>query len=75
MRPGRFAGEVVQEAVEKLGKAPKDISEAEWRQILPEEVFHVTREAGTERPHTSSFVKSMVAGKYKCVCCSAELFV
>ncbi|KAI6177329.1 Peptide-methionine (R)-S-oxide reductase [Aphelenchoides bicaudatus] len=61
--------------IQKLHKPAKEVTEDEWRKVLPEEVFHVAREAGTEPPHSSKFVKHCASGKYKCFCCGAELFV
>jgi peptide-methionine (R)-S-oxide reductase len=61
--------------IEKLHKSPKEVTEDEWRKVLPEEVFHVAREAGTEPPNSSKFVKHCATGKYNCFCCGAELFV
>ncbi|CAD5217213.1 unnamed protein product [Bursaphelenchus okinawaensis] len=66
---------VIQEKIKKLGKKPEELTEEEWRKVLPDDVYHVAREAGTERPHTSKFEKSMKSGKYLCYCCRAELFV
>ncbi|CAD5222910.1 unnamed protein product [Bursaphelenchus xylophilus] len=65
----------VQEKIKQLGKKPEELTDAEWQKVLPDEVYHVAREAGTERPHTSEFVKSMKPGKYVCFCCRTELFV
>ncbi len=48
-------------------------TEAEWRQILSEEAFRVTRQHGTERPFThDDFPKQ--PGRFRCVCCGADLF-
>ncbi|KAI6215933.1 Peptide-methionine (R)-S-oxide reductase [Aphelenchoides besseyi] len=63
------------ESTSKLDKPAKEVTDEEWRKMLPDEVYHVAREAGTERPHTSKFVKHFTPGKYNCYCCGAELFV
>ncbi|KAI6189164.1 Peptide-methionine (R)-S-oxide reductase [Aphelenchoides besseyi] len=60
---------------QKLGKPANQVTDEEWRKVLPDEVYHVAREAGTERPHTSKYVKHFTPGKYTCYCCGAELFV
>lgn len=54
---------------------PKKIPEEEWQKVLPSEVYHVTREAGTERPFTGKYDKFFKPGKYNCICCGADLFV
>jgi peptide-methionine (R)-S-oxide reductase len=48
-------------------------TDKEWRELLAPEAFRVTRQHGTERPFTNDkFPKS--AGRFRCVCCGAELF-
>ncbi len=47
---------------------------AEWRKLLPADVFNVTREAGTERPYTGRYSESHGTGVYRCVNCGLELF-
>ncbi|MBI4411554.1 MAG: peptide-methionine (R)-S-oxide reductase, partial [Deltaproteobacteria bacterium] len=54
---------------EKTGK-----SNAEWRNILTPEQYHVCREKGTESPFTGEYADCHEKGMYKCVCCGAELF-
>jgi len=49
-------------------------SDDEWREKLTPEQFYVTRQKGTERPYSGEFWDHKEAGKYKCVCCGAELF-
>lgn len=58
---------------------PKDSSkvvktEAEWRSILSLEQFHITREAGTERPFSGQYWDNHDEGIYTCVCCDLALF-
>jgi methionine-R-sulfoxide reductase len=47
---------------------------AQWREILDPQQFHVTREKGTERPHSSAMCDLFEPGKYTCVCCNTLLF-
>lgn len=45
-----------------------------WRQILPEEVYRITREKGTEAPFTGKFYHHEETGVFHCACCHAPLF-
>jgi peptide-methionine (R)-S-oxide reductase len=56
------------------GKDKMAKSEAEWRQKLSPEQFHVTREHGTERAFSHPYYKEKRDGMYHCVCCGAPLF-
>jgi peptide-methionine (R)-S-oxide reductase len=48
-------------------------TDAQWRQMLSEEAYRVTRRHGTERPFTNdNFPKQ--PGRFRCVCCGADLF-
>ena len=49
-------------------------TDAEWRQSLTPEQYHVTREAGTERAFTGKYWNNHEEGSYHCVCCGAKLF-
>lgn len=55
--------------MEKVNKTDK-----EWREILSEEEFIVTRKKGTERAFTGKYYKNEETGKYLCICCGNELF-
>jgi len=46
----------------------------EWRELLPPEQFHITREAGTERRNSSPMCRLFEPGQYACVCCGTLLF-
>lgn len=49
-------------------------TEEEWRKLLPEDVFYVTRKKGTERPFSSEMCVAHDPGKYVCTCCHTLLF-
>ncbi len=49
-------------------------TDAEWREQLTHEQYHVTRRKGTERAFTGEYRDCKEAGVYKCVCCGNELF-
>jgi peptide-methionine (R)-S-oxide reductase len=55
--------------MEKVSK-----TEAEWREQLTPEEYHVTREAGTERPFSGRYVDEKRPGTYRCVGCGLPLF-
>ncbi len=49
-------------------------TDAEWRQLLTPEQFHVMREKGTERAFTGSLYNNHADGLYHCGACNAPLF-
>lgn len=49
-------------------------SDAEWREMLTEEQYHVARRAGTERPFSSALCGLFEPGRYHCICCDTPLF-
>jgi peptide-methionine (R)-S-oxide reductase len=51
-----------------------ELSDAEWRQRLTPEQYHVTRQKGTERPFSSEMCSLFEPGRYACVCCDTVLF-
>lgn len=49
-------------------------SDAEWREILSPEQFHIARKGGTERPFTGKYWDTHEDGVFRCVCCGQPLF-
>lgn len=49
-------------------------SDSEWLKILTPEQYRITRQKGTERPHSGALCSSFDQGKYNCVCCNTPLF-
>lgn len=49
-------------------------TEAEWKKILPAEVFRVTRKKGTEAAFSGKYWAEKTDGTYCCVCCQTPLF-
>lgn len=46
----------------------------DWKKELPPEVYHVTREAGTEAPFTGAYWDNHKDGMYHCSNCGVPLF-
>lgn len=50
------------------------VSDAEWKKILPDEVYHIAREKGTERSFAGKYWNSDDKGTYYCAVCGNPLF-
>ena len=49
-------------------------SKEEWKKVLSDDVFEVTRNQGTEHPFSGEYNQHFEDGIYMCVCCGHELF-
>ncbi len=51
-----------------------NLSEAEWQQLLPPDIYEIARQKGTERPFTGIYYRHKEAGTYYCAACGNPLF-
>ena len=51
-----------------------NMSEDEWKKVLPADVYQIARLKGTERPWTSKFERFKEVGTYYCAACGNALF-
>jgi peptide-methionine (R)-S-oxide reductase len=50
------------------------LTDADWKKVLPEDVYEVTRNADTERPFTGKYWNTDEKGTYYCAACGNQLF-
>jgi peptide-methionine (R)-S-oxide reductase len=53
---------------------PLKVSNAEWKKILPADLYATAREQATERPFTGKFWDATAKGTYYCAVCGNKLF-
>ena len=46
----------------------------EWKSLLDDESYRITRQSGTEKPFTGKYWDFDGKGSYKCICCGQNLF-
>jgi len=51
-----------------------NLSDDQWKKILPNDVYNIARQKGTERPWTSKYEGSHEIGTYYCAVCGNPLF-
>lgn len=49
-------------------------TDQEWKDLLSDESYHVSRENGTERAFTGKYWNVYRNGTYHCICCDLPLF-
>ena len=49
-------------------------SKSEWKELLDEKIFNITRDSGTAPPFTGKYINEKSNGVYCCACCDNELF-
>jgi len=54
--------------------APVNMTDEQWKQILPKDVYEVARQKGTERAWTSPLENLKDVGTYYCAVCGNPLF-
>ncbi|MFI5196380.1 MAG: peptide-methionine (R)-S-oxide reductase MsrB [Chitinophagales bacterium] len=50
------------------------VSNGEWKKILPEDVYHIACEKGTEYAYSGEYYKTDTKGAYYCAVCGNPLF-
>jgi peptide-methionine (R)-S-oxide reductase len=51
-----------------------NLSDAEWKKILPNDLYEVSRHAATERAFTGKYWNADLKGTYFCAACGRKLF-
>lgn len=51
-----------------------NVSNAEWKKILPGDVYEISRQKGTEYAFSGKYYKTDTKGTYYCVACGNTLF-
>ena len=49
-------------------------SETEWKKLLDEKTYNITRKSGTEQAFTGKYLHEKSNGMYSCICCGNHLF-
>jgi peptide-methionine (R)-S-oxide reductase len=72
-----FLVSLAQQKDKKKEKMPFDKvvkSDEEWKRVLTQDQYYITRRAGTEAPYSSPLLDIHESGTFECVCCDLPLF-
>ena len=58
----------------RTAAAPVKLSDAQWKKILPANVYYIAREQGTDRAFSSRYHDNHASGMYYCAVCGNPLF-
>ncbi|NHM06380.1 peptide-methionine (R)-S-oxide reductase MsrB [Flavobacterium sp. CYK-4] len=58
----------------RTSKEKLSVSNQEWKKVLPEDLYLVSREANTERAFTGKYWNTDEKGTYYCAACGNKLF-
>jgi peptide-methionine (R)-S-oxide reductase len=53
---------------------PVNLTDDQWKKMLPRNVYEIARNKGTERPWTSPYESSKETGTFYCAACGNPLF-
>jgi peptide-methionine (R)-S-oxide reductase len=54
--------------------SPVNVTDDQWKNILPKNVYDIARQKGTERPYSSPLEENHEVGTYYCAVCGNPLF-
>jgi len=54
--------------------SPVNLTDEQWKNILPKDVYSIARQKGTERPYSSPLEENREIGTYYCAVCGNPLF-
>ena len=49
-------------------------SGTEWKKLLDDKTYNITRKSGTEQPFTGKYLHEESKGIYCCICCGNQMF-
>ncbi|MEO8852167.1 MAG: peptide-methionine (R)-S-oxide reductase MsrB [Ginsengibacter sp.] len=58
----------------KENEDPMEVKNEDYKKVLPENVYHIAREKGTERPGSGKYYQHNEVGTYYCAVCGNPLF-